>query len=59
MTGFSGITQQEAEEFIPLLGTIELHASELACIEINVARSTHIKKLHGQLLEDHRAARGR
>jgi hypothetical protein len=41
------ITQQQAE-FIPLLGTIESHASELACIRTDAARITHIKKLHGQ-----------
>jgi DNA-binding GntR family transcriptional regulator len=49
------ITQQEAEELIPLLGTIESHASELACVRIDAARIAHIKKLHGQLLENHRA----
>jgi len=49
------ITQQEAEEFIPLLGTIESHASKLACIRIDAARITHIKKLHGGLLENRRA----
>jgi DNA-binding GntR family transcriptional regulator len=48
------ITQQEAE-LIPLLGTTESYASELACIRIDAARITHIKKLHGQLLENHRA----
>jgi DNA-binding GntR family transcriptional regulator len=49
------ITQQEAEELIPLLGTIESHASELACARIDTARISHVKKLHGQLLENHRA----
>jgi hypothetical protein len=49
------ITQQEAEQFTPPLGTIESHASELACVRIHAARITHIKKLHGQLLENHRA----
>ena len=49
------ITQQEAEDLILLLGTMKSHASELACIRIDAARITHIKKLHGQLLENHRA----
>ena len=48
------ITQQE-EQLIPLLGTIESHASKLACIRIEAARITQIRKLHGQLLENHRA----
>ena len=46
------ITQQEAEELIPLLRTIESHASELARARIDAARITHVKKLHG---ENHRA----
>ena len=49
------ITQQESEELIPLLGTIESHARELACIRIAAARIAHIKKLHGRLLENRRA----
>ena len=41
------ITQQEAEDLILLLGTMESHASELACIRIDAARITHIKNCTG------------
>src|SRR5215510_14678275 len=36
------ITQQEAEELIPLLGTIESHASERACARIDLGGIAHI-----------------
>jgi DNA-binding GntR family transcriptional regulator len=49
------ITQQEAEELIPLLGTIESHASELACARIDAANMSRIAELHVQLLENHRS----
>lgn len=49
------ITQREAEELIPLLGTIEAHASELACARINEAGLCRIAEMHGQLLECHRS----
>ena len=49
------ITQREAEELIPLLGTIEAHASELACARINEAGLSRIAEMHGKLLECHRS----
>jgi DNA-binding GntR family transcriptional regulator len=49
------ITQKEAEELIPLLGTIEAHASELACARIDDAGLSRIAELHGQLLDRHRS----
>ena len=48
------ITQQEAEELIPLLGIIESHASERACARIDQAGITRITELHVQLIENHR-----
>jgi DNA-binding GntR family transcriptional regulator len=49
------ITQKEAEELIPLLGTIEAHASELACARIDEAGLSRIAELHRQLLDRHRS----
>jgi DNA-binding GntR family transcriptional regulator len=48
------ITQKEAEELIPLLGTIEAHASEPACARIDETGFTRIAELHKQLLDRHR-----
>lgn len=48
------ITQKEAEELIPLLGTIEAHASELACARIDEAGLSRIADMHGLLLDNHR-----
>jgi DNA-binding GntR family transcriptional regulator len=48
------ITQKEAEELIPLLGTIEAHASELACARIDETGLSRIADMHRQLLDDHR-----
>jgi DNA-binding GntR family transcriptional regulator len=48
------ITQKEAEELIPLLGTIEAHASELACARIDENGLSRIAELHRQLLDSHR-----
>ena len=49
------VTQKEAEELIPLLGTIEAHASELACARIDEAGLSRIAELHRQLLDRHRS----
>jgi len=49
------ITQQEAEELIPLLGTIEAHAAERACAKIDHSGISHITELSSQLREHHRS----
>jgi len=48
------INQKEAEELIPLLGTIEAHASELACARIDATGLSRIADMHRQLLDSHR-----
>jgi len=49
------ITQQEAEELIPLLGTIEAHAAERACARIDLGGIAHVTELSAQLRENHRS----
>jgi DNA-binding GntR family transcriptional regulator len=49
------ITQQEAEELIPLLGTIEAHAAERACARVDLGGIARITELSSQLRENHRS----
>jgi len=49
------ITQKDVEELVPLLGTIEAHASELACARIDETGLSRIAEMHKQLLDNHRS----
>src|SRR5262245_22034224 len=49
------ITQQEADELIPLLAMIESHAAERACARIDRSGIDRITELNTLLTENHRA----
>jgi DNA-binding GntR family transcriptional regulator len=45
------VTRKEVEEIIPVLGSLEAFAGELACANIDDARLTKIRAMHDQMIE--------